>query len=168
MVAVAAHLLPMPDREPVDAYVGLGANLGDARDTFDRAVLAIEALPGTKLMKRSSRYSSAPVDATGPDYSNEVAAFSTTLPAPLFLNELLRIEADLGRTRPFFHAPRTIDLDLLLFGNSTITSPRLTVPHPRMWERAFVLVPLAEVAPERVTSAQLAVVRGQVITKSAG
>jgi 2-amino-4-hydroxy-6-hydroxymethyldihydropteridine diphosphokinase len=144
--------------EPVTAYVALGANLGDAR----HAVLA--AMDALQATKRSSLYATRPVDAAGPDYINAVAEIETRLDAHALLDELQRIEAQAGRERPYRHAPRTLDLDLLLYGNERIDSERLQVPHPRMTERAFVLVPLAEIAPHLVTPEQLAAVATQGIT----
>jgi 2-amino-4-hydroxy-6-hydroxymethyldihydropteridine diphosphokinase len=99
-------------------------------------------------VRASGFYRSAPVDATGPDYVNAVAEVRTTLSAPDLLAALQRIEAAHGRTRPFPNAPRTLDLDLLLHGDAVVVSPALTLPHPRMHQRAFVLVPLAELAPD--------------------
>ena len=90
---------------------------------------------------------------------------SQAVTAPGLLHALQQIEADAGRTRPWRHAPRTLDLDLLLYGSAQIHSPQLEVPHPRMFQRAFVLVPLAEIAPARVSASQLAGVQGQTITK---
>ncbi len=132
------------------AYVGLGANLGDTRTTLQTALDALGTLPGTKLMARSSFYATAPVDADGPDYLNAVAALETTLEAPALLAALQAIELAYGRARSVRNAPRTLDLDLLLFGDEIIDLPQLTVPHPRMHERAVVLAPLAEIAPEIV------------------
>ena len=129
-------------------FVGLGANLGDAAATVRAAIDALAALPGTVVVARSSLYCSAPVDGPGPDYVNAVAELRTTLePAPL-LRSLQAIEARFGRERPYRNAPRTLDLDLLLYGDRRIDTPELVVPHPRWRERAFVLVPLAEIAPE--------------------
>jgi 2-amino-4-hydroxy-6-hydroxymethyldihydropteridine diphosphokinase len=95
----------------------------------------------------SSIYRTAPVDALGPDFLNAVAVLETRLAPDELLTELQRVEAMHGRERPYRNAPRTLDLDLLLYGDATLVSPRLTVPHPRLHERAFALVPLAEVAP---------------------
>ncbi len=95
-------------------------------------------------------YSTAPIDSTGPDYTNAVARVLTTLTATALLTQLQAIELRFGRTRPYRNAPRTLDLDLLLFGDETINLPELTVPHPRMHERAFVLRPLADLAPDLV------------------
>jgi 2-amino-4-hydroxy-6-hydroxymethyldihydropteridine diphosphokinase len=134
----------------VRAWVGLGANLGDARVTIDEAFARLAGLPGTRLAARSSIYRTAPVDASGPDFLNAVAGVDTALDAPALLAALHAIEADLGRSRPYHHAPRTLDLDLLLHGDLVLQSPSLTVPHPRLHLRAFVLAPLLELAPALV------------------
>ena len=132
---------------PVRAYVGLGANLGDIAAALNAALRSLGHLPGTELSRVSGFYRTAPIDSSGPDYLNAVALLETTLAPHDLLAQLQRIEAARGRERPYRNAPRTLDLDLLLYGDETIASPALTVPHPRMHERAFVLVPLADVAP---------------------
>jgi len=152
-------------REPVVAFVALGANLGDAQAALARAMDALDRLPHTRVTARSSLYRSAPVDARGPDFVNAVVRVSTRLPAPTLLDELQQLEQAAGRERPYRHAPRTLDLDLLLYGDASIDSPRLTLPHPRMHERAFVLVPLAEIEPSRVTLQALTAVAGQRIER---
>jgi len=149
----------------VIAYVGLGANLGNAAQAVTDAIAALDGLPGTRVLLRSSLYRSAPHEATGPDYVNAVVALDTHLTAPELLAELQGLERAAGRQRPYRHAPRTLDLDLLTFGEGRIDSPRLSVPHPRMGERAFVLVPLAEIAPGLVGNEQLARVQGQKISR---
>lgn len=131
-------------------FVGLGANLGDARATIDAAVAALAALPGTQLLRRSSLYRSAPVDAQGPDYHNAVVELQTTLTPERLLAALLALEQSHGRQRPYRHAPRSLDLDLLLYGQREQVSGTLTLPHPRLHERAFVLLPLLEIAPDAV------------------
>lgn len=128
------------------AFVGLGANLGDARATLKAAAAALGKLPGTELKALSSLFSSAPVDAVGPDFLNAVAELSTSLKPRELLLELQAIEAVHGRQRPFRNAPRTLDLDLLLYGNCQCDTRELQLPHPRLHERAFVLLPLAELA----------------------
>ena len=133
---------------PVRAYVGLGANLGDARGTIETALAALAALPDTRLVARSALYRSAPVDAEGPDFINAVAALDTQLDAATLLARLHAIEAGQGRERPYRNAPRTLDLDLLLWGDLECDTPSLTLPHPRLHRRAFVLEPLAELAPD--------------------
>ena len=139
----------------VRVYVGLGANLGDRGEALRQALHRMAQLPHTQLLAVSSLYSSAPVDATGPDYLNAVAALQTQLEAHAFLEQLQALELAAGRERPYRNAPRTLDLDILLWGASTLNTAALTVPHPRMYERAFVLRPLAELDPALVTAAQL-------------
>jgi len=150
---------------PVCAFVALGANLGDATRTLGDAIEALDRLPETRVTSRSSFYRSAPVDAKGPDFINAVVAIETGLPALELLGQLHAIEQAAGRERPYRNAPRTLDLDLLLYAQEVIATPELTVPHPRMHERAFVLLPLAEIAPQRVTLQQLDAVRGQSIER---
>ena len=156
---------PREDYPTVQAFVAIGANLGDAEATVKEAMAAIGALQRTQVTARSSLYRSAPVDAEGPDFINAVVAVRTGLDAEQLLIALQRLETLAGRERPFPNAPRTLDLDLLMHGNSVIESPTLTLPHPRMRERAFVLKPLAEIAPDKVPRAALARVTGQVIQK---
>jgi 2-amino-4-hydroxy-6-hydroxymethyldihydropteridine diphosphokinase len=151
----------MSPRAPVAAWVALGANLGDPRSTLGLAISAMGELPGTQLVRGSSLYRSTPLDADGPDYVNAVVEISTTLTAPALLAELQGLEQAAGRVRPYPNAPRTLDLDLLLYGSGSIQSANLTVPHPRMAARGFVLLPLQEIAPQLVTQAQLAAVRDQ-------
>ncbi len=129
-------------------FVGLGANLGDAAATVRAAFDALSELPDTVCVARSSLYRSAPVEAQGADYINAVVQLRTRLSPVVLLDALQAIEARFGRERPYRNAPRTLDLDLLLYGQQRIDTPRLTVPHPRLHERAFVLVPLAEIAPD--------------------
>ena len=143
------------------AWIGLGANLGDCEAALQEAVRALAALPGTRVLRLSSLYRSAPIDAGGPDYYNAVAEIATPLEPLALLDALQAIEHQAGRERPYRNAPRTLDLDLLRFGDARIDHPRLTVPHPRMHERAFVLRPLAEVAPGLVAPALLAAVADQ-------
>ncbi len=154
-----------PQREPVTAYVGLGANLGAAARAVSAAIEAIGRLPHTVVTGRSSLYRSAPVDASGPEYINAVVEVRTSLAAPRLLSELQAIELAAGRERPYRNAPRTLDLDLLLYGAGRIDSAVLTLPHPRMAQRAFVLLPLAEIAPQRVSAFALAAVASQVIAR---
>ena len=129
------------------AYIGIGANLGDARANVADAVERLQKLPGCTLMASSSLYRTAPIDSSGDDYINAVARIATTLTAPALLAALHGIEQAHGRERPYRNAPRTLDLDLLLYGDAVIDTPELVVPHPRITERAFVLVPLLELAP---------------------
>ena len=125
---------------------------------------ALALLPGTQLTASSRLYRTAPHEASGPDFVNAVARISTGLSAPALLDALQAIETAAGRERPYPNAPRTLDLDLLLYGDARIDSPRLTVPHPRLRARAFVLQPLADVARERVSKAELQAVQDQPIT----
>ena len=154
-------------REPVTAFIGIGANLGDPVRAVRDAIARIGSLPATQLVRASSLYRTAPVEAGGPDYVNAVAQVTTSLEALALLDALQQLEADAGRERPYRNAPRTLDLDLLLYGDERIDTPRLCVPHPRMHERAFVLVPLAEIAPQRVEAQQLVAVAGQRIERLA-
>ncbi len=152
----------------VRAYIALGANLGNAASALKAAVASIARLPLTQLGKVSSLYKTAPQGVTaslrpGEDYLNAVLAIDTALTAPALLAQLQQIEEAAGRERPYPNAPRTLDLDLLLYGDARVESATLTVPHPRMWQRAFVLVPLAEISPGLVSSAQLAAVASQRI-----
>lgn len=155
----------------VSAYVALGANLGDAAAALRQAVQAIGRLPLTQVRQSSSLYKTAPLDtdageesaAPGNDYLNAVVELETGLTAPALLDHLQQIEQQAGRERPYRNAPRTLDLDLLLYGSARIESEHLTVPHPRMMQRAFVLVPLAEIAPGLVSAEQLAAVAHQPI-----
>jgi 2-amino-4-hydroxy-6-hydroxymethyldihydropteridine diphosphokinase len=152
-------------RPEVTAYVALGANLGDAAASLRQALQTLGATPGLRLVRTSSLYRTAPVDSSGPDYVNAVAEMATTLTAPALLRALQAIENAAGRERPYRNAPRMLDLDLLLYGSARIESPDLTVPHPRMGERAFVLVPLAEVAPALVGAEALQAVAGQGVER---
>ena len=149
------------------AYVAIGANLGDARAAVTQAFLDLDALPHTRVAARSSLYRSAPFEASGPDFINAVAAIDTALDAPALLEALQQLEQRAGRQRPYRNAPRTLDLDQLLHGDTVLDTPTLTLPHPRMGERAFVLQPLAEIAPERVAAAALAAAAGQQIERLA-
>lgn len=136
--------MPLP---PVRAYIGLGANLGDSADTLRQVLAELETTPGIGAVTASPFYRSAPVDATGPDFVNAVAALDTRL-APLELLDVLQaLENRHGRQRPYRNAPRTLDLDLLLHGDQRIDHERLVLPHPRMHLRAFVLLPLRDLAP---------------------
>lgn len=131
------------------AYVGIGANLGNPAARVQGAFAALDALRGTRLVKRSSLYRTAPQGyEEQPDFVNAVAELDTQLAAQDLLAGLQGIEAHAGRSRSFRNAPRTLDLDLLLYGGERIDQPGLAVPHPRMHERAFVLVPLLEIAPD--------------------
>jgi 2-amino-4-hydroxy-6-hydroxymethyldihydropteridine diphosphokinase len=152
-------------RELVNVYAGLGANLGQAHLSLDSAILALGKLPETLLVGCSSFYQSAPFQADGPDYINAVVHLQTRLNAIELLRAFQRLEDLAGRERPYRNAPRTLDIDLLLFGDGNIQSSALQVPHPRMRERAFVLLPLSELAPELVTTDELRGVQDQVVNR---
>lgn len=129
------------------AFIGLGANLGDTHASLRQATQELAGTPGIMLLRVSPLYRSAPVESSGPDYLNAVAEVATTLGARALLGVLQGIEQTHGRERPYRNAPRTLDLDLLLYGDQHIDEPDLQVPHPRMHERAFVLRPLADLTP---------------------
>lgn len=134
----------------VHALIGLGANLGQARKTIERALEALNSTPGIEVLEVAPFYGSHPVDAQGPTFVNTVARINTHL-APLALLEVLQaLEQAHGRERPFRNAPRTLDLDLLWYEDVAMETARLTLPHPRMHERAFVLKPLNDLMPEFV------------------
>ena len=151
-------------RDPVVAYVGIGANLGDAQRTVREAIDALSHAGGIEAARASALYATAPVDAGGPDFINAVIELKCRLTAPALHGLLQKLEQAAGRERPYRNAPRTLDLDLLLYGGARIDSAALTVPHPRMRERAFVLRPLAELAPALVGAADLERVAQQRIT----
>lgn len=151
-------------REPVTACIALGANLGDASHTVLQAIDDIGQLPGCIVLATSRLYRTAPWQAQGPDFVNAVAKVATRLTAPALLQALQMLEQAAGRERPYLNAPRTLDLDILLYGAGRIDSPELTVPHPRMMQRAFVLYPLADVCPDAVQSQDLQRVQDQAIS----
>lgn len=152
-------------RTPVTAYIALGGNLGDPGVTLVQAMDDLAAIIGVTLISRSSLYRTAPVGSSGPDYVNAVVEILTTLTAPALLTQLQQLEQMAGRERPYRNAPRTLDLDVLTYGEASVDSAALVIPHPRMTERAFVLLPLAEIAPRRVRADQLLAVSGQTITR---
>lgn len=130
------------------AFIALGANLEDPAGQLRAALADLAALSGIAQLRPSSLYRTAPMEATGPDYVNAVAEVRTDLPPEALLAQLFAVEARFGRTRSFRNAPRTLDLDLLLHGDTILDTPDLILPHPRLHLRAFVLVPLAELAPD--------------------
>jgi 2-amino-4-hydroxy-6-hydroxymethyldihydropteridine diphosphokinase len=133
------------------AYVALGANLGDPASTVRAAFGALANLPESRVVHCSSLYRTAPVGLTDqPEFVNAVAALQTTLAPESLLDALLDIESRFGRIRAEKNGPRTLDLDLLLYNDQVVDLPRLTLPHPRLHLRAFVLYPLAEIAPDLV------------------
>jgi len=148
----------------VTAYIGLGANLANPAAQVQRAVEALALLPQTTGVRVSQFYRSAPVDATGPEFVNAVAEVQTELSPLALLQGLQALENAAGRERPYRNAPRTLDLDLLFHGDTVQNTPELTLPHPRWRERAFVLRPLYELSPERVSEADLAAVATQELS----
>lgn len=152
----------MPERHL--AYVALGANLDDPAGQVELALQELARLPDTALLARSSLYASAPAGyADQPDYVNAVARLATALAPRALLDRLLDIERRHGRVRAFRNSPRTLDLDILLYDDLRLNEPGLHLPHPRMHERAFVLLPLAEIAPDAVLPG-----RGPVVDLLAG
>lgn len=149
----------------VVACVALGANLGDAVVTVQQSLRHLAALPETQLVKASSLYRSAPYEAQGPDFINAIALVQTHLSPLALLHALQALELQSGRERPYKNAPRTLDLDLIFYGDTAMATQELTLPHPRWHERAFVLLPLAEVWPERVSAEQFAAVNEQAIQR---
>lgn len=146
MAASATHI--KPQSPCITAYIGLGANLGDAPATLLLAADKLANSKGVTHLRLSPLYRTAPIESSGPDYINAVAALQTCLEAHELLDALQAIEQLHGRERPYRNAPRTLDLDLLLYGEQHIATPRLEVPHPRMHLRAFVLQPLSDLAPD--------------------
>lgn len=130
------------------AWIGLGANLGEPQEGLRAGLRALQALDHSRVTAVSSMYRSAPVDAQGPDFYNAVAKLDTGLAPPALLAALMAIEARHGRQRGERHAPRTLDLDLLAYGDVQLHDPGLTLPHPRLHQRAFVLVPWLELDPD--------------------
>ncbi len=153
---------------PARAYIALGANLGDPARTLADACRQIGSLPTTRIAAHSSLYRSAPVEAAGPDFLNAVVALDTGLAPLALLAQLQRIETSSGRERPYRHAPRTLDLDLLLHGDRRMATDTLVLPHPRMQQRAFVLLPLVEIAPQLVEAHLLQAVAAQRIERLPG
>lgn len=152
-----------PEREV--ACIAIGGNLGNAAQTVQWAMRALAELPNTSVMASSSLYRSAPVDAAGPDFINAVVLIKTELAPLVLLHALQALEAQAGRERPYVNAPRTLDLDLIFHGDTTMHTAELTLPHPRWQTRAFVVLPLAEICPQRVSSALRASVQHQTIQK---
>ncbi|MDD4882208.1 MAG: 2-amino-4-hydroxy-6-hydroxymethyldihydropteridine diphosphokinase [Gallionellaceae bacterium] len=152
----------MPDHHI--AFVALGANLDDPVRQVESAMNELAALAGTRLLGRSGLYASAPSGyADQPDYVNAVAKLDTSLSPRELLDQLLEIERQHGRERTFRNSPRTLDLDILLYDDLELDESGLHVPHPRMHERAFVLLPLAEIDPDAVLPG-----RGPVVDALAG
>lgn len=145
--------------------MAFGANLGEAQATVLQAIQDVGALATSQLVKASSLYASAPHEATGPEFVNAVAMYDTDLPPLALLDALQNLEKTAGRERPYLNAPRTLDLDIIFYGDIALDSPRLTLPHPRWQKRAFVLVPLAEISPDKVSPALLSSVANQSVRR---
>ena len=155
---------PVPDSAPnnaAKACVAIGANLGDAAATVLRAMQMLGQLADTSVVKCSSLYRTAPHEAQGPDFINAAVVLQTHLTPLALLHALQAIEQQEGRERPYKNAPRTLDLDLIFYGDVQLLTPELTLPHPRWSTRAFVLHPLAEIWPDRVSAAMLQAVVDQ-------
>lgn len=136
-------------QETVTAYLGLGANLGDRAEAIAAALRGLHQPPALEVTRRSSLYETAPVGVTDqPDFLNAVAEVRTTLTPQELLTRVLQLEQQMGRARTQRWGPRVIDIDILLYGDCILAGPELTLPHPRMMGRAFVLRPLAEIAPD--------------------
>lgn len=134
-----------PTTSAITSFIGIGANLGDAKASVLFAIAQIAKLSHTTLTSQSSLFVTAPIDSSGDDYINAVVEISTQLSAHDLLQELQNLELACGRERPYRNAPRTLDLDILLYGEHIIKDDHLTVPHPRMTERAFVIIPLLQI-----------------------
>ena len=149
----------------VQVCVAFGANLGEAQATVLQAIQDVGALANTQLQIASSLYASAPHEAIGPEFVNAVAMYDTDFSPLELLDALQNLENIAGRERSFLNAPRTLDLDIIFYGDVALDSPRLTLPHPRWQERAFVLVPLAEISPNKVSPALLLSVSNQPVSR---
>ncbi len=132
------------------AFVALGSNLDNPKVQVKQALVALSNLPDTRLIKQSSLYQTAPIDCieTAPDFINAVAEVETSLAPEALLDAILNIENNAGRERPYINAPRVLDCDLLLYDDISLRTDKLTLPHPRMHIRGFVLLPLFEIAPD--------------------
>jgi len=139
----------------VTAYVALGSNLGDSVRIVQSAIKELSEKPGLRLISRSALYTTKPYEAIGNDYVNAVVSLECWLNPVDLLQLTQAIEHQHGRVRSFVNAPRTLDLDLILFGDAQIQSSWLVLPHPRWTERAFVLKPLQSIAPHLVTQDML-------------
>ena len=150
------------------AYVGIGSNLDGPAGQVRRALAALADVPQTRLVLQSSLFGSRPLGpAAQPDFVNAVAQIETRLSAKDLLATTLHIENLLGRTRTERWAPRVIDIDVLLYGDMRLSTPEITVPHPRMYDRAFVLVPLAELAPHLLVPTEAGAEPGETVTERA-
>ncbi|MGI9861061.1 2-amino-4-hydroxy-6-hydroxymethyldihydropteridine diphosphokinase [Moorella naiadis] len=143
--------MPLDEGNFETAYLGLGSNLGNREENMKKAVALLDATPGIEVERLSSWYETAPVGKTDQGwFLNSAARIKTTMPARELLRAVLAVEQQLGRVRRERWGPRTIDIDILLYDDINVTEPDLEIPHPRMLERAFVLIPLAEIAPDLI------------------
>ena len=129
------------------AFIGLGGNIGDTKQLIKDAIVCLAQYPELRVITRSCMYKSAPVEAIGDHFVNAVISLETNSSAQRLLTICQEVEAQFGRERPFTNAPRTLDLDILSYGQDVVQTDTLTIPHPRMTQRAFVLIPLLEIAP---------------------
>ncbi len=132
----------------VRSFIALGTNLGDRIENLRRAVTLLGGYSGVEVTRSSRVYETAPVGPPQPDYLNAVVEVRTSLSAPELLRACLAVETEMGRVRQERWGPRVIDLDVLTYGSDSFDEPHLRIPHPRMHERAFVLVPLLELEPD--------------------
>jgi 2-amino-4-hydroxy-6-hydroxymethyldihydropteridine diphosphokinase len=130
------------------AFIGLGGNIGDTKQLIKDAIVCLAQHPELRILTRSCMYQSAPVDAEGDDYINAVISLETQISPEELLRICQQVELSFGRERPYLNAPRTLDLDVLAYDQIAINNDALTIPHPRMIERSFVLYPLLEIAPD--------------------
>ena len=130
------------------AFIGLGGNIGDTKQLIKDAIVCLAQHPELRILTRSCMYQSAPVDAEGDDFINAVISLETNLSPEELLSICQQVEQSFGRERPYLNAPRTLDLDVLAYDQLAIHNEALTIPHPRMIERSFVLYPLLEIAPD--------------------
>ena len=159
----------MPKIQSSRAFIALGSNLQDPEAQVKHALLALEKLPKTKLVKASSLYKTSPVGYINqPDFINAVAEIRTELRPLELLDAILNIETVAGRERPFANAPRVLDCDLLLYDDIKMASEKLTLPHPRMFERGFVLLPLAEISPHLTSSNGESIVKLALLHQNQG
>ena len=159
----------MPKIQSSRAFIALGSNLQDPETQVKHALVALEKLPKTKLVKASSLYKTSPLGYINqPDFINAVAEISTELRPLELLDAILNIENDAGRERPFANAPRVLDCDLLLYDDIKMVTEKLTLPHPRMFERGFVLLPLAEISPNLTSSSGESIVKLALLHQNQG
>ena len=159
----------MPKNQTSRAFIGLGSNLQDPEAQVNHALLALGKLPKTKLVKASSLYKTSPVGYIDQqDFINAVAEISTALSPLELLDAILNIETEAGRERPFANAPRVLDCDLLLYDDIKVATEKLTLPHPRMFERGFVLLPLAEISPNLTAPSGESIVKLALLHQNQG